>query len=119
MSYTLVLNPPISINFRLNLTLKIFGTFVFILIISLLVFYVFQINFLTGQNHLLKSQEKKLAQTKKEAEILKIDFAKVNSLANIETYFQNQDFKKINQVKYIRILDTSVAELPATKQEKR
>jgi len=118
MSYTLVLNPPISINFRLNLALKIFWTFVFILTISLLVFYVFQINSLTGENHLLKNQEKKLAEIKKETEILRIDFAKVNSLANIETYFQNQDFKKINQVKYIQILNTSVAELPATKQEK-
>ena len=109
MSYTLVLNPPISINFRLNLAPKIFWTFVFISIISLLVFYVFQINSLTGENHLLNNQEKKIAQIKKEAEILKIDFAQANSLANIETYFQNQDFKKINQVKYIQILDTSVA----------
>lgn len=109
MSQTLILNPPISINFRLNLVLKIFWLFVFVSIISLFVFYVFQINSLTGENHLLKNQEKKLAEIKKEAEILKIDFAKANSLANIETYFQDQSFKKTNQVKYIRISDTSVA----------
>ena len=109
MSQALTLNPPIFINFRLNLVLKIFWFFVFISIISLFVFYVFQINSLTGENHLLKNQEKKLAQIKKEAEILKIDFAKANSLANVETYFQDQNFKKTNQVKYIRISDTSVA----------
>ncbi len=109
MSQTLILNPPIFINFRLNLVLKIFWLFVFISIISLFVSYVFQINSLTGENHLLKNQEKKLAGIKKEAGILKIDFAKANSLANIETYFQDQSFKKTNQVKYIRISDTSVA----------
>jgi len=118
MSYTLVLNPPISINFRLSLALKIFWLFISISIISLLVIYIFQINSLTNESHLLNNQEKKLAEIKKEAEILKIDFAKANSLANIETYFQNKGFKKANQVKYIRILETSIAELPVTKQEK-
>ncbi|KPJ72991.1 hypothetical protein AMJ48_02825 [Parcubacteria bacterium DG_74_1] len=111
MSYTLVLSPPISINFRLSLALRIFWTFVSILIISLLIFYVFQINTLTGENYLLTHREKKLAEIKKEAEILKIDFAKANSLVNIENYFQNRGFEKASEVKYIRILETSVAEL--------
>jgi hypothetical protein len=111
MSYTLVLSPPISINLRLSLVLKIFWTLAFISIISLLVLYVFQINTLTGEKYLLTNQEKKLAEIKKEAEILKVDFAKANSLANIENYFQNRDFQKINGVKYIRILEASVAEL--------
>ena len=112
MSYTLVLNPPISINLRLNLALKVFWLFTFSSIVFLLFFYVFQINSLTGQNYILNNQEKKLAELKKEAGILKIDFAKANSLANIETYFQNQGFKKTGQIKYIRISETSVAELP-------
>ncbi|HUW71633.1 MAG TPA: hypothetical protein VMV66_00335 [Candidatus Humimicrobiaceae bacterium] len=119
MSYTLILSPPISINLRLSLALKFFWTFVSILIISLLVLYVFQINALTGENYLLTSQEKKILEIKKEAEILKIDFAKANSLANIEDYFQNRGFKKTNEVKYIRILESSVAELTTTKQEKK
>ena len=112
MSYTLVLNPPISINLRLSLALKIFWTFVSVSIIFLLVFYVFQINALTGENYLLTKQEKKLVEIKKQSEILKIDFARANSLANIENYFQNRGFEKTNEVKYIRILETSVAELP-------
>ena len=112
MSHTLVLTPPISINLRLSLALKFFWILVFISITSLLILYVFQINALTGENYLLGNQEKKLSEIKKEAEILKIDFAKANSLANIENYFQNRGFKKTNEVKYIRILETSVAELP-------
>jgi DNA primase large subunit len=112
MSYTLVLNPPISINLRLNLALKIFWILAFILIISLLILYVFQINALTGENYLLTKQEKKITEIRKESEVLKIDFAKANSLVNIENYFQNRGFAKTNEVKYIRILETSVAELP-------
>lgn len=111
MSYTLVLNPPISINLGLNLALKIFRILAFVLIISLLVFYVFQINALTGENYLLTNQEKKIIEIRKESEALKIDFARANSLVNIENYFQNRGFEKTNEVRYIRILETSVAEL--------
>lgn len=117
MSHTLVLNPPISIIFKSNLALKILGLSIFVSIIALSIFYVLQINALTSENHLLNSQEKRLAEMKREAEILKINFAKANSLNNIEIYFQNQNFKKINQVKYIRILDTSVASMPGSLRE--
>jgi len=106
---TLTLNPPISITFKLGLNLKILWVFVFVLIISLLVLYVFQINSLTYENYLLKSQEKKLTEIKKEKEILEINFSNARSLANIENYFQNQNFEKTNRVKYIQILETSVA----------
>jgi len=112
MADTLTLNLPISIGFKLSLSSRILWILVFITIISLLVLYVFQVNYLTGENYLLKSQEKRLAEIKKEKEILEINFSNARSLANIENYFQNQNFKKANQVKYIQILGTSVVELP-------
>ena len=117
MSYTLVLNPPISINVRLSFALKFFWTFVCLLMMSLLGFYIFQVNSLVGEDYLLINQEKRLAEIKKEAEVLKINFARANSLVNIESYFQNQNqnFEKTNQIKYIQILESSVAELPVTK----
>lgn len=118
MSYTLVLNSPISIKFRLNLALKFFWVLIFISIISLLVIYIFQVNSLTGESYLLKNQERKLTEIKKEKEILEISFSQVRSLANIENYFQNQNFKKANQVKYIQITESHVrmyeSELSAT-----
>ena len=117
MSHTLILNQPISINFKLNLALKLVGLSLFISIIVFSVFYVLQINALTSENYLLNSQEKRVAEMKREAEILKINFAKANSLDNIEIYFQNQNFQKISQVKYIRILDTSVAAMPGSLRE--
>ena len=109
---TLTLNLPISIRFKFSLSLKILWLLVLISIISLLVLYVFQVNSLTSENYLLKNQERKLTEMKKESETLKIDFAKANSLTNLESYFQNRDFEKANQVKYIQILETSIAKLP-------
>jgi hypothetical protein len=111
MSHALVLSPPISISLKPGFVLRIFWTFIFVSIISLLVFYVFQINVLIGENYLLTNQEKKLTEIKREAEVLKIDFAKANSLTNIENYFENRVFEKTNEVKYIQILESSVAEL--------
>lgn len=105
---TLTLNLPISIKFKLGLSLKILKISFFILIISLLLLYIFQVNSLVSENYFLKNQEKKLEDLKKEKEILEINFSQARSLANLENYFQNHDFKKASQVKYIQILEASV-----------
>lgn len=106
---TLILNPPVSIRYRLVLNLNFLWIIIFISIISLLVIYVFQVNALTYENYLLKNQEKKLTEIKKEKETLEINFSRANSLANIENYFQNhQNFEKTNQLKYIKILESQV-----------
>ena len=94
-----------------QISLKIFWVLSLISILTLLILYVFQVNSFTGENYLLKNQERKLTEIKKEKEILEINFSQARSLANIENYFQNQNFEKANQVKYIQILETSVAEL--------
>lgn len=77
--------------------------------LALLVFYIFQVNALTKETHLIQSCEKKLSQLSGENEALEINFSKVNSLTNIENYLQNQNFEKVSQVKYIYILESSVA----------
>lgn len=109
VNHILILNPPFILGkrppLRWKLILRIFWAILFTSIISLLVAYVFQVNSLTYQNYLLKNQERKLAEMKKERETLEINFAKVNSLANLENYFQNQNFEKASQVKYIRTLE--------------
>lgn len=105
---TLILNPPVSIRYRLVLNLNFLWIIIFISIISLLVIYVFQVNALTYESYLLKNQEKKLTEIKKEKENLEINFSQAHSLANIENYFQEQNFKRTNQVKYLQILETSI-----------
>jgi len=112
MNHILILNPSFilrrSLSLKRKLILRIFWISLFISIISLLVLYIFQVNSLTSENYLLKNQERKLTEIKKEKEILEINFSRANSLANIENYLQNQNFKKANQVKYIQILETSI-----------
>jgi len=88
---------------------KIFLTITFISILALLVFYIFQINALTEETHFIQSCEKKLSQLSGENENLEVSFSRANSLVNIENYLQNQNFEKVSQVKYIYILESSVA----------
>ncbi|PIV64961.1 MAG: hypothetical protein COS09_02070 [Candidatus Nealsonbacteria bacterium CG01_land_8_20_14_3_00_12] len=80
-----------------------------ILILTPLVFYIFQVNALTRETYLIKNYEKNLGQLSSESETLKVDFSKVNSLSNLENYLQNGNFEKVTQVKYIQILESSVA----------
>jgi len=80
-----------------------------VLILSLLVFCIFQVNALTEENYLIKSYEKKIIQLSEENEILTVNFSKTNSLVNLESYLQSGNFKKVSQVKYIQILESSVA----------
>lgn len=88
---------------------KKFLIMIFILILTPLVFYIFQVNALTRETYLIKNYEKNLGQLSSESETLKVDFSKVNSLSNLENYLQNGNFEKVTQVKYIQILESSVA----------
>ncbi len=88
---------------------KVFLTITLISILALLVFYIFQVNSLTNGTYLGQSCEKKLSQLSGENETLEVNFSKANSLTNIENYLQNQNFEKVSQVKYIYILESSVA----------
>jgi len=108
MSQTLTLNPPFLIRPRLNLNLKLFWGLILISIIFLLVFYVFQVNFLTRETYLIQNSEEKLKEITQENENLEIEFSKSNSLANLEKYLSNQNFEKASSVKYIKILESEV-----------
>lgn len=77
-------------------------------IISLLVFYIFQVNIFTKEIYLLKDYKKKLNLLKRENESLEISSAKINSLASLENLIKDLNFKKIGKVRYIRILKGSV-----------
>lgn len=108
MSYILTLSPIIPIHYRLALNLKFFWVFSLILTIFLLVFYIFQVNFLTREIYSIQNYEAQLKTLTQENENLEIDFSKSNSLANIEKYFQNQNFEKASRVKYIKILESEI-----------
>ena len=108
MSHALILNLGIR-NFS-PLALKLFWVVLFsIPIAALLIFYILQVNFLTEEIYFLQSYEKKVNQLSGENETLKVNFSKLNSLTRIENYLSNQSFEKVSGVKYIRILESSVA----------
>lgn len=106
---TLILSPSVSIRYRITLNFKLVWFLILISIISLLVFYIFQVNSLTYESYLLKNQEKRLAELKKEKDVLEINFSRTHSLVNIENYFHNHNFEKAEKIKYIQILETSIA----------
>ena len=113
MNNILTLNLPFILRkqcffLRERLVLKIFWLLVFISIISFSISYIFQVNYLAQEEYLIKTQRKQLAQLRKENENLEVSFSKINSLAKMETSFQNQNFKKAKEVRYIQILETSV-----------
>lgn len=108
MENTLTLNPIISLRYPFTLSLKLFWILALISIISLLVFYIFQVNFLIKETYLSQSYEKKLDQIAKENEILKINFSKSNSLENLEKYLSAGNFEKANKVKYIQISESQI-----------
>ena len=111
MNNTLTLNPSILIRHRLNLNLKLFWLPIFIITIVLLVLYIFQVNFLAHQTYLIKDFEKKVEELSKEEKLLEITLSKMDSLSNIENHLLNENFVKANpnQIKYIQILESSVA----------
>ena len=90
-------------------TLKIFWSLNLLLVLFLLVFYVFWVCSLTREIYLIKNHEKKLQGLLKENKILEINLSKTNSLSNVENYLLKGNFVKANQIKYIPILETSVA----------
>lgn len=106
---SLTLNPSISIGYRLTLNLKVFWILSFISILALLAFYVFQVNALTQEIYFSQSYEKKANQLSQENRFLEINFSRANSLKNIESYVQAQNFEKIGKVEYIRVLESTVA----------
>ena len=119
---TLTLNPPFLIRYRFAFNLKLFWLLISGLILSLLVFYIFQVNALTRENYLIKNHQKEILKLSQEKENLEINFSKFNSLTNLENYLNNQNslnsqpslltginsWEKVSQVKYIRILENQV-----------
>jgi hypothetical protein len=113
MSYTLTRSFPkkTALLPQFELNSKMFLTLSFISISILLVLNIFQVNYLAQEISLVRTYEKKLNQLSENNEQLEIDWAKSSSLVNIEQYLQYHNFKRVNpnQVKYIRILESSVA----------
>lgn len=109
MSLVLSINSPFALKFKLSWSSKVLRIIILALITSLLVLYIFQVNFLTREVYFVQTYENQLKTLTQENKTLEIDFSKVSSLSNIDDYLQNKNFVKVSNVKYIKILESQVA----------
>ncbi len=81
-----------------------------VLIIGVLsIFYVFEMNSLINGAYSIKNYQKQLDSVLAENKNLEVDFAKTGFMGTIKEKTQELSFEKVKEVKYIQILDTSVA----------
>ncbi len=88
---------------------KTFWTLSFISVFFLLFSLILQVNYFARDIFTISDCQNKLSQLSNSRESLEINLAHSTSLNNIEDYLENKNFKKANQVKYIQILEPSVA----------
>ena len=92
-----------KMNFKIFLVLSVF-------IMALLTgFYMFQINLMAVQNYLIINYEKQINALDKENRSLEVNFAKANSLGNIEALAKNLNFERVETVQYIKMIDGQMA----------
>ena len=109
MQYTSAYSLIRPLNLKWKFGLKIFWIITSTLFLGLSVFYIFQVNCLAQEVFLIKNYEGKLSQLSENNETLEIQWAQSSSLENVENYLQNQNFEKATKIKYIRILESSIA----------
>lgn len=93
----------IYLNFRLFLIL------ISVFLLSLLSIYIFQINALTKASFSILNYEKKISELSRKNKNLKTYFSQTNSLAKLESLFQELNYEKVDRVHYLRILEEVVA----------
>ncbi|MEK7080674.1 MAG: hypothetical protein AAB925_02505 [Patescibacteria group bacterium] len=81
----------------------------FFMACSLLVFYAFLVNELTGGTYLIKNYNSQIENLGQENRNLEVSFAKTGFLETIEQKAKELNFEKTTSVKYVQILDASLA----------
>lgn len=80
----------------------------FFISLSLLIFYVWQINDLTRGSYTVNSFEKQINQLSQENKDLQISFAESSFLGQALVKMQSLNFQKTVSVKFIKITDNSL-----------
>jgi len=94
---------------KININWKIICIAGFFMACSLLIFYAFLINELTGETYLIKSYGKQINALSQKNRNLEVSFAKTGFLGSVEQRAKELNFEKTTSVKYIQILDASLA----------
>jgi len=80
-----------------------------LLCLSFFVFYIFYVNQLTQGAYLIKNYNQKISQLSKESKAIEANFAETGFLDQIHDKVSELGFEKTSYVKYIEILDISLA----------
>jgi hypothetical protein len=75
----------------------------------LLFFYIYQINVLTKGTYLISSYKNSIEEISKENKKLEVNFAENSFLGEVLTKTQELNFEKTTAVKYIQVLESSLA----------
>lgn len=81
----------------------------FFLSLALLVFYVWQVNDLTRGSYMVNSYEHEISNLSDENKNLEVSFAERSFLGQALEKIQAMNFEKTTSVKYIQVIDNSVA----------
>jgi len=97
-----------------NFYKRVFWIIGVILMLFLPVFYFFQVNAESSERYLVQKYERELNRLMRENKNLMINSAQINSLDNLAKLFEKPtqsqalNFKKVNRIHYIQILDTQL-----------
>lgn len=86
--------------------LKLLWIFILLIIFSLLIVFIYQLNVYTAEIYFIHNSEKRIAELSQENKILELNLAKANSLWNVGNYVQG--FEKAGRLEYIRVLEGTV-----------
>lgn len=92
----------IKINF------KWVGVLGAIALLSLLVFYVYQINAETSEKFSIQDSQKRILEISKENKNLEINSAQANSLDSIAQAIEGLEFEEAGEIHYIQVLEAQV-----------
>ena len=111
-THTLVQVFPLNKLFSIRLPKINWRTFLLLSFCTLLflsVFYVFQVNTTIKSGYLMKNYQKKIDSLINENKNLEINLAQISYLENIQKRTEELNFEKTRLIKYIQILDNSLA----------
>jgi hypothetical protein len=70
---------------------------------------ILQANYFARDVFTIRKYQRMINQLSENKEDLEINLARSSSMENIEDFLKSQNFQKINKVKYIKVLEASVA----------
>lgn len=94
-----------------NINWKAYCLCGFLIILSLSIFYVVYINNMTHVTYLIKDYQAQIDNLLAENKTLEQGFARTSFMGTIGDRTQEMSFEKVQEVKYIQILEASVAKI--------